>query len=146
MSLLSELQPKKGSTHKKRRVGRGQGSGWGKQAAKGHKGQKARSGAPIRRGFEGGQTPLQIRLPKFGFTNQKFKKVYEIVNLKQLEKFEGDVTPQILKDKGVTHKINSVKILGDGEIKKALNVKAHKFSASAKKSIEAAGGTIEVIK
>ena len=146
MSLLSELKPKKGSTHKKRRVGRGQGSGWGKQAAKGHKGQKARSGAPIRRGFEGGQTTLQIRLPKFGFTNMKFKTTYEIVNISQLEKFDGEVTPQSLKDKGVTHKLDKVKILGDGEIKKALTVKAHKFSASAKKSIEAAGGSVEVIK
>ena len=146
MNLLSELRPKSGSTHKKHRVGRGHGSGWGKTSGKGHKGQKARAGAPIRRGFEGGQTPLQIRLPKFGFTNGKFKKVYEIVNLNQLEKFEGEVNPELLKEKGVIHKTKRVKILGNGEIKKALNIKAHKFSESAKKAIESAGGTIEVIK
>ena len=146
MSLLSELKPNEGSTHKKRRVGRGHSSGWGKTAGKGHKGQKARAGAPIRRGFEGGQTPLQIRLPKFGFTNGKFKKVYEIVNLNQLEKFDGEVNPQLLKDKGVIHNTKRVKILGNGEIKKALNIKAHKFSESAKKAIESAGGTIEVMK
>jgi len=146
MSLLSELKPKEGSTHKKRRIGRGHSSGWGKTSGKGHKGQKARAGAPIRRGFEGGQTPLHIRLPKFGFTNGKFKKVFEIVNLNQLEKFDGEVNPETLKAGGVTHKTNRVKILGNGEIKKALNIKAHKFSESAKKAIESAGGTIEVIK
>ncbi len=146
MSLLSELKPKEGSTHKKRRIGRGHSSGWGKTSGKGHKGQKARAGAPIRRGFEGGQTPLQIRLPKFGFTNGKFKKVYEIVNLNQLEKFDGEVNPETLKAGGVTHHTKRVKILGNGEIKKALTVKAHKFSETAKKAIEAAGGTAEVIK
>ena len=146
MSLLSELKPKEGSTHKKRRIGRGHSSGWGKTSGKGHKGQKARAGAPIRRGFEGGQTPLHIRLPKFGFTNGQFKKVYEIVNLNQLEKFEGEVNPETLKTGGVIHKTKRVKILGNGEIKKALTVKAHKFSETAKKAIEAAGGTVEVIK
>ena len=145
MSLLGLLKPKEGSTHKKRRIGRGHSSGWGKTAGKGHKGQKARAGAPIRRGFEGGQTPLQIRLPKFGFTNAKFKKTYEIVNLDQLERFDGEVNPEILKKQGVTHQLDRVKILGNGEIKKALTVKAHKFSASAKKAIEGAGGTTEVI-
>ncbi len=146
MNLLSDLKPNTGSTHKKRRVGRGHSSGWGKTAGKGHKGQKARAGAPIRRGFEGGQTPLQIRLPKFGFTNGRFKKVYEIVNLNQLAKFDSEVNPETLKEKGVIHQTKRVKILGNGEISKSLTVKAHKFSESAKKAIEAAGGTIEVIK
>lgn len=145
MSLLSELKPKKGSTHSRRRVGRGSSSGWGGTAGKGHKGQKARSGAPMRRGFEGGQTPLQVRLPKFGFTNRRFKKVYEIVNIEQLEKLEGDICPQVLKEKGLIHHTSSVKILGRGEYTKKLNVKAHKFSQSAQKAIESLGGKVEVI-
>lgn len=148
MSLLCELSPRRGSTRPRRRVGRGHGSGWGGTSGKGHKGQKARSGAPIRRGFEGGQTPLQVRLPKFGFTNKRFKKVYEIVNLEQLEKLEGlegDVDPQVLKDRGLVHHTKAVKILGRGELKKPLNVKTHKLSEAARKAIEAAGGKVEVI-
>ena len=145
MSLLSELKPNAGSTHSRRRVGRGPASGWGGTAGKGHKGQKARSGAPIRRGFEGGQTPLQVRLPKFGFTNRRFKKVYEIVNLEQLEKLDGDICPQVLKDKGLIHHTSAVKVLGRGECTKKINVKAHKFSQSAQKAIEALGGHVEVI-
>lgn len=146
MSLLSTLRPRKGSTHKERRVGRGDGSGWGGTAGKGHKGQKARSGAPIKRGFEGGQTPMARRLPKFGFTNNKFKTSYEVLNLDQLELFDGEISPEILKEKGVVSKTSLVKILGNGKISKSINVKAHKFSASAKSAIEAAGGTTEVIK
>lgn len=145
MSLLSELKPKKGSAQKRKRVGRGDASGWGGTAGRGHKGQKARSGAPIRRGFEGGQTPLQIRLPKFGFTNNQFKKVYDIVSLSQLEKFTGEVTPEMLKKEGIVHNEKAVKILANGEIKKSINVKAHKFSAASKKAIEAVGGSVEVI-
>ena len=145
MSLLGELNPPKGSTHTKRRVGRGPSSGWGGTAGKGHKGQKARSGAPIRRGFEGGQTPLQIRLPKFGFTNRRFKKVYEIVNLDQLDKLDGEITPEVLKNKGLIHHTTAVKILGRGELKKPLNIKAHKLSETARKAIEAVGGKVEVI-
>lgn len=146
MSLLENLKPKKGSTHKKKRVGRGDGSGWGGTAAKGHKGQKARSGAPIPRGFEGGQTPLARRLPKFGFTNAKFKTSYEVINLEDLNQLEGDVTPEILASKGMARKKSLIKILGRGEIKKSLTVKAHKFSQSAQAAIEAAGGKVEVIK
>ena len=145
MSLLSELRPQKGSTRTSRRVARGPSSGWGGTAGRGHKGQKARAGAPIRRGFEGGQTPLQIRLPKFGFTNRRFKKVYEIVNIEQLEKLEGDINPEVLQDRGLIHHVSAVKILGRGECKKPLNVRAHKFSESARKAIEAAGGKVEVI-
>ena len=144
MSLLGQLRPKKGSTHKKRRVGRGDASGWGGTAAKGHKGQKARSGAPIPRGFEGGQTTIARRLPKFGFTNAMFKTTYELVNLSDLEKLDGEVTPESLQKAGVVHK-GLVKILGNGELTKSLNVKAHKFSASAKAAIEKAGGSVEVL-
>ena len=142
MSLLAELKSKKGSTHAKCRVGRGHSSGWGGTAGKGHKGQKARAGAPIRRGFEGGQTPLQIRLPKFGFTNRRFKKTYEIVNLEQLEKLDGEIaeiTPEVLKDKGLIHHTTAVKILGRGEITKPFNIKAHKWSQGAQKAIEGCG-------
>ena len=145
MSLLENLKPKSGSTHKKRRIGRGNGSGWGGTAGKGHKGQKARAGAPIPRGFEGGQMPLARRLPKFGFTNRMFKKDYEVVNLDQLEKLSGDVTVESLKESGLVKK-GPVKILGRGELKKSLNVKAHKFSESAKAAIEKSGGTVEVVK
>lgn len=142
MSLLSNLHPKKGSTSTAKRVGRGRGSGKGGTSGKGHKGQKARSGGSIKRGFEGGQTPLARRLPKFGFKNTNFKTTYEIVNLKNLEKFSGDVTVDILKASGLIKK-GPVKILGDGELSKALNVTAHKFSAKAKQAIEAAGGKAE---
>ena len=144
MSLLAELRPKKGATHKKKRVGRGIGSGLGKTAGKGHKGQKARAGAPIRRGFEGGQTPLHIRLPKFGFTNNAFKTTYELVNLRDLEKLSGDVNPESLMKAGLVNK-GLIKILGDGEVKKSLKVTAHKFSEKAKSAIEAAGGSVEII-
>ncbi|MCB0420821.1 MAG: 50S ribosomal protein L15 [Bdellovibrionales bacterium] len=145
MSLLAELRPKKGSTHKKHRVGRGNASGSGGTAGKGHKGQKARKGAPIPRGFEGGQTPMARRLPKFGFTNAMFKTKYEIVNLSDLEKLDGEVSPDVLRKAGVVNK-GLVKILANGKLTKKLNVKAHKFSGSAKSAIEAAGGTAEVIK
>lgn len=144
MSLLGELHPRKGSTHKKQRVGRGNSSGWGGTAGKGHKGQKARAGAPIPRGFEGGQMPMQRRLPKFGFTNAQFKTTYEIVNLDQLNKLGADVSPESLREAGVVGK-GLVKILGRGELTKAVNVKAHKLSASAKAAIEKAGGSVEVI-
>jgi large subunit ribosomal protein L15 len=147
MSLLSELKPNKGATKKERRVGRGDSSGWGGTAGKGHKGQKARSGAPIRRGFEGGQTPLVRRIPKFGFTNAAFRTRYEVVNLETLNKLDGEVTPESLRASGVLSGKNElVKILGRGELSKGLTVKAHKFSQSAKAAIEAAGGTAEVIK
>lgn len=143
MSLLSNLRPKKGSTHSKKRVGRGDSSGWGGTAAKGHKGQKARSGGGVALGFEGGQMPLMRRLPKFGFTNAKFKKRYDIVTLEQLNKFEGDVTPETLKEAGLA--TGKVKILVKGELEKAVNVKVHKISTSAKRIIEEKGGKVEVI-
>ncbi|MBC86433.1 MAG: 50S ribosomal protein L15 [Bdellovibrionaceae bacterium] len=144
MSLLGSLRPKKGATHKKRRVGRGRSCGQGGTAGKGHKGQKARAGAPIPRGFEGGQTPLARRLPKFGFTNAKFKTTYQVVNLKDLNNLSGDVTPEALEAAGIVRK-GKVKVLGDGKLEKALTVKAHKFSKTAQSAIEAAGGKVEVI-
>ncbi len=145
MSILADLSPKEGSTHKKHRVGRGNGSGWGGTAGKGHKGQKARSGGGPRWGFEGGQMPIQRRLPKFGFNNKRFATKYEIVGLDQLAKFDGEVTPQILKEKGLISQSERLKILANGKLDKALTVKAHKFSKSAKEAIEKAGGKAEVI-
>lgn len=145
MSLLSELKPNKGATHNSKRLGRGIGSGKGKTAGKGHKGQTARKGGSIRRGFEGGQTPLARRLPKFGFTNARFRTRYEIVNLEALNKLDGEVTPETLIQAGLVKKDSLVKILGDGELSKSLTVKAHKFSGNAKAAIESAGGKVEVI-
>ena len=144
MSLLSNLEIKEGSTKNRKRVGRGQGSGWGKQAAKGHKGQKARSGGKNVPGFEGGQMPLIRRIPKFGFTPGSRNR-YTIINLSRLTALDGEVTPESLLEKGWLKKGEKLKILGDGEITKAINVKAHKFSASAKEAIEKAGGSVSVL-
>lgn len=144
---LDELQPAEGSKFTKRRVGRGIGSGTGKTAGKGHKGQNARSGGGVRPGFEGGQMPLYRRLPKRGFTNI-FAKEYVTINVEVLEKFENgtEVTAQLLKEAGVISKIaDGVKILGRGELTKKLDVKAAKFTASAVEKIEKAGGKAEVM-
>lgn len=146
MSLLSKLQPKKGSTHYPKRIGRGIGSGMGGTSTKGHKGQLARTGGTVRRGFEGGQTPLSRRLPKFGFTNAAFANVFQIVNLSDLNKVEGNVDPSSLYKAGLITKKAQVKVLAKGELKKAITVKAHAFSAKAKEAIEKAGGKTEVIK
>lgn len=143
MSLLSQLAPKPGSTHYQKRIGRGRGSGLGQTAGKGHKGQIARSGGKVRRGFEGGQTPLSRRLPKFGFKNP-FRVEYSVVNLAQLNKLDGTVGPEELLKAGIIHRL-PVKILAQGDLKKTLTVKAHKFSGKAKELIEKAGGKIEVI-
>ena len=144
---LEELKPVKGATKKSKRVGRGVGSGSGKTAGKGHKGQKARSGGVKGAGFEGGQMPLQRRIPKRGFANI-FRKEYAIVNLSDLDKMGGSdpVTPEILMEKGLIKDLKSgVKILGMGELKSKLTVRAHKFSKSALDKIQAAGGKAEVI-
>lgn len=146
MSLLNKLQPKEGSTHYKKRVGRGIGSGLGGTSAKGDKGQLARTGGKVRRGFEGGQTPLSRRLPKFGFTNTAFATVYAEINLATLNKFDGSVDQQTLYKAGIVKKNDKIKILGHGELKKAITVKAHAFTANAKAQIEKAGGKTEVIK
>ncbi len=149
MTDLSNLKAPEGATKKKKRVGRGPGSTFGTTAGRGTKGQNARSGGPRHPRFEGGQTPLYKRLPKWGFSNEKFRKNYSIVNLDRLDDLfeEGDeVTPETLVDAGVIRKNHErVKILGRGEITKALTVHAHKFSTSAQTAIENAGGSAEVI-
>jgi len=143
---VHDLSPAGGSTHYRKRVGRGPGSGHGKTAGRGYKGQKSRTGYRHQRGFEGGQMPLHRRVPKRGFTNI-FRVEYDIVNIADLDRFESGaaVTPQALAEARLSRKSRPVKILGDGEIKKALTVSAHKFSASAKARIEAAGGRCEVL-
>ena len=143
---VHDLAPAAGATHDRKRVGRGPGSGHGKTAGRGHKGQKSRAGYRHQRGFEGGQMPLHRRLPKRGFTNI-FRVEYDVVNLEALDRFEAGqkVTPAELTAARLAHGRRPVKILGDGEIQKALNVSAHKFSASAQAKIEAAGGRCEVI-
>ena len=144
---LHELQPAEGSRHTRKRVGRGIGSGTGKTAGKGHKGQNARSGGGVRPGFEGGQNPLFRRLPKRGFNNIN-RKEYAIVSLDALNRFaEGTVvTPELLKETGVISALrDGVKVLANGELNVKLTVKAHKFSASAAEKIAQVGGTAEVI-
>ncbi len=132
----------------RKRIGRGPGSGTGKTAGKGHKGQNARSGGGVRPGFEGGQLPLYRRLSKRGFNNYNFRTVYAVVNVSDLERFdEGTVvTTELLKEVGLVNKeLDGVKVLGNGELSKKLTVKANKFSETAKQKIENVGGTIEVI-
>ena len=145
---LHTLKPNEGSIKNRKRVGRGQGSGTGKTSGRGEKGQNARSGGGVRVGFEGGQTPLFRRLPKRGFSNAKFKKVYAVINLSDLNRFENgaEVTPEILKDMGlVKNALDGIKVLGSGKLEKKLTVKANKFSASAFEQIEKLGGKAEVI-
>lgn len=144
---LHELAPSKGAKHKRKRIGRGPGSGHGKTATKGHKGLKARSGGGKRPGFEGGQMPLVRRIPKYGFVNQ-FRTEYTIVNLKSLADLETTeaITPQLLMNVGlVRRKGQLIKILAQGEVTRPLVVQAHKFSKSAEAKIQAAGGRAEVI-
>jgi len=145
---LHELSPKEGSTQEKFRKGRGPGSGNGKTAGKGHKGQNARSGGGVRPGFEGGQLPLYRKLPKRGFNNARFGMKYSVVNVQSLNKFnDGEVVDcAALLAMGVIDAANDgVKILGEGELTKKLTVKAAVFSASAKEKIEAVGGKTEVV-
>ena len=144
---LNELKYNEGARSACKRIGRGQGSGTGKTAGKGHKGQNARSGGGVAIGFEGGQTPLFKRIPKRGFTNFT-RKEYAIVNVESLNVFENDVVVdfEALKAAGLLKKnLSGVKILGEGELNKKLTVKASKFSATAKAAIEKAGGKVEVI-
>jgi large subunit ribosomal protein L15 len=145
---LHELKPAKGSTHYKKRVGRGPGSGLGKTSGRGHKGQNARSGGGVRIVFEGGQMPLYRRLPKRGFNNARFGTKYAVINLSDLNKFEDGsvITPELLKKENViTQQLDGIKVLGNGNLNKKLTIKAHRFSETAKEKIEAAGGKIEVI-
>jgi large subunit ribosomal protein L15 len=143
---IEELKPAEGSRKKSKRVGRGPGSGHGKTACKGHKGQKSRSGGGVKPGFEGGQMPLQRRLPKRGFKNI-FAKQYVVLNVRDLERIGLDtVTPETLREAGAVSNSNAdLKILGNGELSKKVAVRAHAFSASAVKKIQAAGGSAEVI-
>ena len=143
---VQDLRPSAGATRSRKRVGRGPGSGHGKTAGRGNKGQKSRSGYRHQRGFEGGQMPLHRRVPKRGFTNI-FRTEYDVVNLGALDVFEaGDsITPEKLAERRLARARRPVKILGDGELKKPLTVSAHKVSASARSRIEAAGGTCEIL-
>jgi large subunit ribosomal protein L15 len=144
---LSDLRPAPGASKKPKRVGRGDGSGHGKTSCRGHKGQGARSGGGVRPGFEGGQMPLQRRLPKRGFHNP-FRLEMAVVNVGQLEDFPAgaEITPELLAERGLLGaKRARLKILGDGELSKSLTVKAHGFSAQAKEKIEARGGKTELI-
>lgn len=148
---LSNLKPAKGATKSRKRIGRGQGSGYGGTSTKGHKGQKSRSGASIPVWFEGGQMPLQRRLPKGGFKN-RFRVAYRAVNLSQLTALiesgavdaSAPITPEVLVAAGAARKSDRIKILGGGELTAALNVTAHAFSASAKDKLTSAGGTATV--
>ncbi len=143
---LSELYPAQGAKHRKKRVGRGPGSGWGKTAGRGHKGQKSRSGAGFKPGFEGGQMPLVRRIPKRGFRNE-FKRAWAIVNLRDLARFPADsvVDEEVLRQAGlVKGKADGIKLLGQGEITVPLTVKVQAASAASKARVEAAGGRVEV--
>ena len=147
MANLSSLKPPAGQVKKKRRVGQGMGTGRGKYAGRGQKGQKSISGYSKMRGFEGGQMPLHRRLPKRGFTNI-FKKEYSIVNISRLAELDGDAfDAEMLVSAGVLNKVgkDGLKILGDGDLTRKITVKAHLFSATARKKIEGAGGSVEVL-
>ena len=145
---LNNLRPAKGSTHKKKRLGRGPGTGLGKTAGRGHKGQKSRSGYSSKTGFEGGQMPLHRRLPKRGFTNI-FKKQWIEVSLEALDRsFDAntEITPEVLHKRGIIKKAkHDIVVLGNGNISKALKISAHRFTRSAREKIEKAGGAITVI-
>src|SRR5246127_3213169 len=144
MNLSNVRAPKK-SSEKRKRVGRGMGSGMGKTSTRGHKGQRSRSGSRMIRGFEGGQMPLHRRMPKRGFTNI-FRKEYSIVSLERLgELGETTINPDVLRKAGVIKTKHPVKILGDGELKSAITVSAHKLSKSAQEKITKAGGKVEVL-
>jgi large subunit ribosomal protein L15 len=148
MMKIHDLSPAEGSISSKKRLGRGTGSGLGKTSGKGHKGQKARSGGGVRPGFEGGQMPLYLRLPKRGFSNARFKKHFAEVNVGSLNVFRAGtkVTPEKLIEAGIINKIqDGVKIMGSGELKKRLNISAHKFTKGAISAVEAKDGKCEVI-
>ncbi len=144
--ILAELKPAKGSKKKRKRVGRGPGSGHGKTACKGHKGQNARSGRGTKAGFEGGQMPLQRRLPKRGFRNP-FREKVTILHLKDLNRFEKDaiVDPDLLASSGLCQKGDTVKLLSDGELLHPLTIRVHRVSQAALKKVEGASGRVEVI-
>ena len=140
---LNQISDNPGARHRRKRIGRGIGSGKGKTSGKGHKGQRSRSGVSLL-GFEGGQMPLYRRLPKRGFTNI-FRKRWAVVNLARLADLEGDVSPESLAEAGIVRAGLPVRVLGNGEIEKALKISAHHFSAAARAKIEKAGGSCEVL-
>ena len=145
---LHNLKPAKGATRGRKRVGRGPGSGLGKTSGRGEKGQKSRSGFSQKPGFEGGQMPLHRRLPKRGFSNHPFRKVYTAINVERLEIFDTGtiISPDVLLRRGMIKKVmDGVKILAKGKLTKALTVRAHKFSAKAQEQITGAGGKVEVL-
>ncbi len=146
MNLLSQLAPQEGSKHYSKRLGRGRGSGLGQTSGKGHKGQLARSGGKVRRGFEGGQSPLVRRLPKFGFSNQKFESKVLAINIRDLESFEGDIDPVLLSEENILPRGYKVKIIGSTGLSKKLKIKAHYFSKGAIEAIKLLGGSAEEIK
>ena len=146
---LSQLRPAKGSTKNKKRLGRGQGSGWGGTSTRGHKGAKSRSGYSHKVGFEGGQMPLQRRVPKFGFNNVN-RVEYRVINISDLENLANklnisDINPEVLKKEGLISKNDIVKVLGNGKLTKKHNVTANAFSKSAKAAIEALNGTVNTL-
>jgi len=149
MSGINTLRPDPGSTHKTKRIGRGPGSGHGKTAARGHKGMWSRSGSSQKRGFEGGQMPLHRRLPKRGFSNAIFKKEFSTINVSDLTRFEkgSKVGPKELVDAGVIRRLSAygLRVLGDGELDRALHVSAQYFTKTAREKITKAGGSVEVI-
>jgi large subunit ribosomal protein L15 len=142
---LDNIPTIKGATHPTKRLGRGEGSGHGKTSGKGHKGQKSRSGGGIRIGFEGGQMPLYRKLPRRGFNNFNFKTSYQLVNLKQLDKVDGDIVNRttLLNAGLIRDNSQAIKLLGDGELSRALTIELDQISASAKAKVEAAGGQIK---
>ena len=146
---IHTISPQEGATRRPKRVGRGIGSGTGKTSGRGHKGQKARSGGGVRPGFEGGQMPLIRRLPKRGFNNDRFKKVYSIINIEDLNVFEDNtvINADLLLQKGILSKIEpyGLKVLGNGSLTKKLTVQANKFTQTAQTKIEEAGGKGEVL-
>ncbi len=145
--MLDRLTPPPGARKKRKRVGRGEGSGKGKTCGKGHKGQTSRSGHKHRAYFEGGQMPMNRRVPKRGFSNYRFRKHFEVVNVSTLERFEEGTTvdPDALAAAGLVRPGRLVKVLGDGDLARKLSVRAHKFSATAAKKIEAVGGSVETL-
>ncbi|MEX1258744.1 MAG: 50S ribosomal protein L15 [Gemmatimonadota bacterium] len=146
MTELHDLRPAPGSRKNRKRIGRGPGSGTGKTAGKGHKGQKARAGGHVRPGFEGGQMPLQRRIPKGGFTPLR-RVEYQVVNVRTLEEMaESEITPEVLKSRGLIGSVKEpLKVLGTGELTRSLKVSAHAFSKSAREKIEAAGGSVATL-
>lgn len=148
MFRIGNLRAPKGAVRSRKRVGRGVGSGWGKTSGRGHKGQLSRSGSRKYPWFEGGQMPLSRRLPKKGFSNCPFRKRFQIINIRDLSRFEPqtEITPELLRKEKIVRRTGPIKLLGDGEIRNALNVRLHSASVSAKRKIESAGGIFEEIR